>query len=105
MECKLNKKRVLIGGLAAGVWINICEMVTHHCILMDRYKWLAQQGISLAHPRLYFFPVYPIMMLIGGIILAWMYGATRDTLGPGAVTAMKVGFVAFLLAGVPSNYT
>jgi hypothetical protein len=100
----MNCKKMFVGGIVAGVWINLVEIVTNHVVLKDRYQSLTKMGFYNTQPQLYFMPVYPIMMLIGGILFAWLYAATRDTLGPGPKTALKVGFVIFLIAGIPSNY-
>lgn len=99
----MNWKRVFIGGLAAGLLINVIDLVVGAFVLEPRYKALQALGVFLAEPRLPFMPLWILGQLAIGLILAYLYAATRTTLGPGPRTAAVVGLLAGLLTHVPYN--
>ncbi len=99
----MNAKRVVIGGIAAGVVIFIVDALANGLVLMERYKLLQQGGVYYEKPRLPFFPVWLLLMLALGLGLAWLYAAVRPRLGPGPRTAALVGLVVGLMINTPGN--
>src|SRR6266852_8311674 len=92
----INTQKVLIGGLAAGVVMNVIDFVSNTYILGARMKaesdafkpGLSDQmmsGSSIAG--------YIVMDFVLGILLVWTYAAIRPRFGPG----MKTAFYAALL--------
>ncbi len=99
----MNTKRVIIGGIAAGLAVFIVDALANGLILMERYKLLQQAGIYYQKPRLAFFPVWLLLMLGIGLGLAWLYAAVRPRLGPGPRTAALLGLVVGLMINTPGN--
>ncbi len=99
----INTKKALIGGIAAGVVMNIIDFVSNTYILGARMKaesdafkpGLADQmmsGSSIAG--------YIVMDFVLGIALVWTYAAIRPRFGPGLKTAAYAAVLFWLLAGI-----
>ena len=99
----INTASVLKGGLVAGVVLNLVSMLDNMVVLANRMVSLAQMGRILREPRLPFLPLWFAVMFGVGIGLVWLYAAARARLGPGPATAIKVGLVVGLIAGIPGN--
>jgi len=99
----MNTKRIVIGGIVAGVVVWLVDGLTNGLVLMERYKALQQAGVYYAQPRLPFFAVWIVLTLGIGLGLAWLYAAVRKQLGPGPGTAVLVGLVVGLMTYVPSS--
>jgi hypothetical protein len=73
--------------------------------LMPHYQAAINAGIYLKNPRYALFPVIWIAMLFAlSILLAHLYVWLRPTLGPGPMTAFKVGAIVGFFAGFPGNF-
>ncbi len=103
MDCPINRKRFLIGGFSAAIWVLICEGVVHGHILMPRYEALAKMGLTLSKPSYNFCPVWILYCIGIGHALSWLYATARGTFKPGPMTAVKVGLFAWFLMAVPEN--
>ena len=99
----INTQKVLIGGLAAGVVMNVIDVVVNMFILGARMKaetdafkpGLADQmmsGSSIAG--------YIVMDFVLGILLVWTYAAIRPRFGPGMKTATYAAVLFWLLSGI-----
>ena len=99
----INTQKVLIGGVAAGVVMNVIDFVTNTYILGARMKaesdafkpGLSDQmmsGSSIAG--------YIVMDFVLGILLVWTYAAIRPRFGPGMKTATYAAVLFWLLAGI-----
>lgn len=97
----MNIKKVVIGGIVAGIVINVIDFVSNTFILGARMKaesdafkpGMADQmmtGSAIAS--------YVIMDLVLGIALVWTYAAVRPRFGPGPRTAFFVAVLFWLLA-------
>ncbi|PYV63727.1 MAG: hypothetical protein DMG97_36975 [Acidobacteria bacterium] len=75
-----NRGRVILGGLLAGVVINIVEFVTNG---------VAPTGAIVM------FNVWGFLL---GIAAVWLYAAIRPRYGSGPNTAIRAGLVAWALA-------
>jgi len=98
----MNRNRILIAGLAAGVFWVLVDFVGHGVILRDAYMELGQQGVLNSEPAIPFLPLLIIANLIIGIASAWTYAAVRPRLGAGPKTALMVGLVIFIIL-IPPN--
>jgi fluoride ion exporter CrcB/FEX len=99
----MNWKRIVIGGLVAGLVINVLDFTISALFLMERYEALQAAGIHRQEPLLPFIPLWILGQFAIGLILAGLYAAVRPRLGPGPKTALIVGLVAGLLTHVPYN--
>ena len=102
----LNKGRIWIGGLAGGVvWALWSYIIGTFAIQPARYIALQNAGIFLKTPRYpYFVGQWIVMLFVLAIITAHLYAWTRQTLGAGPKTALRVGFWVGLIAGFPENF-
>jgi hypothetical protein len=101
----INTKRVVIGGLVGGVAWLIWGSVLNVAVMMPRYQAAAALGTVLKEPRYPFFVgAWAVMVLLLGLVAAWLYANVRATMGPGPGTAAKLGLVLGFVAGFPANY-
>jgi hypothetical protein len=103
----MNCKRIVVGGLLGGLCWNVWSIIVNDVLLSGSYANEQQGGGLLKEPRhgiVIFIGVWIVILLAMGIGLAWLYAASRATLGPGPVSALKVGAVAGVVAGVPGNF-
>lgn len=93
-----NRGRVLLGGLVAGVVINIVEYVTNGVVLQDGWA-RAMQALGkpavLAPSAIVMFNIWGFLMGIGAV---WLYAAIRPRYGSGPNTAIRAGVAAWVLA-------
>jgi hypothetical protein len=103
---RISAKRVLLGGLVAGLVSNVSGILLAHFFLADDVRALLQRlnvqlglGTALMHVS---------MRLAIGLGVVWLYAAIRPRFGPGPRTAALAGLVlwlftyAFSLLGISS---
>lgn len=114
----INTSKVVVGGLAAGVVLNVIDFISNMYILADRMKTemnavapgLADKMMSNA-----LIPVYIVMDFVIGILLVWLYAAIRPRFGPGPKTAVYgalfiwvvfgLAYAGYLFSGMMSGAT
>ena len=99
----INTNKVLIGGLAAGVVMNIIDFVVNMFILGARMKAEAEAfkpGMSESMNSTSVMISYVIMDLVLGIALVWTYAAIRPRFGPGMKTASYAAILFWILGGI-----
>ncbi len=105
---KINKGRVLLGGLLAGLVINIIEWVVHGAILGEQWSEVLA-SLNLQWPAGGEIVVGVVKFFLIGIFIVWLYAAIRPRYGAGPKTAVLAGlavwFIAWLLAWGGSVYT
>ena len=97
---KISWTRLLIGGLVAGVVVNILWYATW-ALLARRMVSDALQAVG--HPLVESAGGRIIMIVLGfliGIVAIWLYAAIRPRFGPGPRTAAMAGVAAGLFLGV-----
>ncbi|HNQ78913.1 MAG TPA: hypothetical protein PK747_09130 [Acidobacteriota bacterium] len=99
----MNYKRILIGGLVAGLTINVLDFLVMLMATGGLYEKFQAKGLFLKEPRLPFAPLWILGMFAIGILLAWFYAVARPRLGSGPGTALLVSFVLALMVHVPYN--
>lgn len=100
---RINVGRWIAGGIVAGILVNISEVVLNVVVLRGQWesamkalgKAQAESGSAMV--------VWMIWGLAYGLICVWLYAAIRPRFGPGAGTALKAGFAAWLLADLLSS--
>jgi hypothetical protein len=112
---KINLQRVVLGGLLAGVVLNVFEFVLNEPILGDQWATAMESLNRVAPSGAGTMIAYVFWNFLLGIALVWFYAAVRPRYGPGPKTAVITGlavwfvvwFLGFggtLLAGMfPSN--
>ena len=94
---QINTGRVILGGLAAGLVINISESVLNLAVVADDTEELvASLGVEPASGA-----VIGILVVEGfliGIATVWLYAAIRPRFGAGPRVAMIAGAVVWALA-------
>lgn len=94
---KINMGRVILGGLLAGLIINVGEFVLNGVILEKDFEAVMRSlnkppvsGTAIA--------VFLVLGFVLGIIIVWIYAAIRPRFGAGPKTAVCAGLTAWALA-------
>ncbi len=94
---RVGWSRVVFGGLAAGVVINVCEYVLNGVVLAQRW---ADALRALNRPGQFNLLQLGAMNLWGflmGIAAVWLYASIRDHYGPGLRTAVYAGLAVWAI--------
>ena len=99
---KINWNRVILGGLVAGVIINIFEFALHGFVLsQDMDAAVRALGSEVGGAALLMFLAWGFLV---GIFAVWLYAAIRPRYGAGLKTALCAGAavwgLGYLLAAV-----
>jgi hypothetical protein len=97
---RVNFGRVILGGLVAGLLINISEFVLNSVVLKSEMeagmkalgKTVPQSGGTIA--------VWMILGFVTGIASVWLYAAIRPRYGAGAGTAARAGVTVWFFGTV-----
>ena len=107
----INMGRVVLGGLAAGLVLNIGEFLLNGIVLADQMKTFMTQH-NFTEPK-YFIAIAVGLTFVLGIVLVLGYACIRPRFGPGVKTAIIAGVFAWfavcfyctvingVLAGIP----
>jgi hypothetical protein len=103
MGKKINVGRVLLGGLLAGVVLNIGEAMLNGVVLAE----LAKQDFDRLHlpatgPSFLARAVTITFLL--GIVIVYLYAAIRPRFGPGVKTAICAGLLAWFFVYLYAGY-
>jgi len=97
---KINGGRVLLGGLAAGLVINISEWFWNGVVFMkpmeDAMAALGKK-LPMSAATMSIFLAWGFLI---GILAVWLYAAVRPRFGAGARTALRTGLILWLLVYV-----
>jgi len=96
----IGLRRVALGTLAGGVIWGIWSTIINMAILRPKYQFAQGHQLLLSQPRYPLFVVYWFVTLfLLSYILTWVYVSVRGTLGPGPLTALRVGLlIGFVMA-------
>jgi hypothetical protein len=104
---RTNRVRVLLGGLLAGLIINVVEYITNGVVLREAWGRAMQalgKPAALSVSAIVIFNIWGFLL---GIAAVWLYAAIRPRYGSGPKTAIRAGVfswaVAVFLANL-SNY-
>ena len=92
----INYGRVLLGGLAAGVVANACDIVI--AMLMAEDMQRMAQRLSLNQARLSSTATmvsWIIVDFVYATLIVWTYAAIRPRFGPGPGTAVRAGVLIY----------
>jgi hypothetical protein len=96
----INFGRVILGGLLAGVVVNISEFVLNNVVLKSEMeaglkalgKTVPQSGGAIA--------VWTILGFAIGIVSVWLYAAIRPRYGAGPATAARAGVAVWFFGSL-----
>jgi hypothetical protein len=98
----INTRGVIVGGLVAGLIINISEAILNMPVLGAEME-TALRALNLPAIGGSAIGVFVVMSFLVGIALVWLYAAIRPRFGPGPKTALiAAAFVWFLGYFYPS---
>lgn len=94
---KINAVKVVIGGLVAGVIINISEFILNVPVLGK--DWRAAYEALGKDPRAMdaAIPFYVILGFLLGLAGVWLYAAIRPRFGAGPKTAVIAGLAVWVI--------
>lgn len=97
----INNQRVLIGGFAAGIVVNLIDYISNGVIFADRMRAEANAfkpglGDMAAQMDGGTLAGYVIMDFVIGGLLVWTYAAMRPRFGPGVKTAIYTGLIFWI---------
>jgi len=100
----VNRSRVWLGGLLGGVvwsvWSSLVGMKQGPLLTAAQ-----NAGFFLKESRYPFFVgQWIVLIFVMSIVLAHLYAWSRATAGAGPMTALKVGAMVGLCAGLPGNF-
>ncbi len=102
---KINWNRVILGGLLAGLVVNIVEFVMNTFVLQQEWADAMKALGKTAQSSVAQIVVFDIWGFALGIAAVWLYAAIRPRYGAGPRTALCAGsatwFLAYLMAMVP----
>jgi hypothetical protein len=93
----INIRGVVVGGLLAGLIINISEYILNEPVLGTRMA-AAMTAHNLPPIGGSAIAVFVILGFVLGLLLVWLYAAIRPRFGPGPTTAAIAGVLAWFLA-------
>jgi len=93
----INMKRVILGGLLAGLVINVSETILNVPVLGTEME-AALARLNLPPVSGSGIAVFVLMSFVLGVVLVWLYAAIRPRFGPGPKTAVFAGLVVWFLA-------
>lgn len=94
---QINMKGVVVGGLLAGLIINISEFILNMPVLGADME-AAMSALNLPPVGGGAIGVFVVGGFVMGLVLVWLYAAIRPRLGPGPKTAIVAGVVVWFLA-------
>jgi pimeloyl-ACP methyl ester carboxylesterase len=100
----INMGRVVVGGLVAGLVINVSEFVLNAVVLADDMN--AAMAALNRPPIDNGMIVWFVLLAFGiGMMAVWVYAAVRPRFGPGVQTAICASLVVWGLAYLYPNVT
>ena len=107
MAVNVNRQKLLLGGLAAGVVLNIIDFLANGVIFASRMQadanafkpGLGDQMSAMGGGQI---AIYVFFDFIVGFLIVWTYAAIRPRFGPGPRTASYVALVFFVFGMILS---
>ncbi len=94
----INMMKVLIGGIAAGVVINLGQFVVHMYLLADASVAMMEAMGGAPEPTGMMIGIFNVLGFAIGITMIGVYAAIRPRCGPGIGTAIGAGIIVFILS-------
>ena len=94
---KINVARVILGGLVAGLIINISETVLNLYVVAEESNALMER-MGVAPPGMHQIAWFIGLTFLMGIVIVFLYAGMRPRFGAGAKTAVIAGVAVWLVA-------
>ncbi len=94
----VNTTRVVLGGLASGLVMNVGEAALHGGVLGEDAQALFTRHQLATTPSAVPIASLILMTFVLGIASVWLYAAIRPRYGAGARTAIVAGLAVWLIA-------
>jgi hypothetical protein len=89
----MNYGRVILGGLVAGLILNVGEFLFNGVIMASAMReWAVAHNFS-PEPTPTFFVAATVLTLLLGIVMVWLYALIRPRSGPGPKTAVIAAII------------
>src|ERR1700737_329936 len=95
---KINLGRVILGGIVAGIVIDIFEGVLNGVVLEKQGAYGNAALGKVGRMSIKQIVAFNVWGLVAGILMVWLYAAMRPRLGAGPKTAMCAGLVIWVTA-------
>lgn len=96
---RINLKGVIIGGLVAGVVLNVIDFLLFGVILQSEMAAFLQ---AAGKPPMGtgMMALFVALDFLYGVFLVWIYAAIRPRFGAGPATAIKAGLISWVAVGL-----
>lgn len=94
---RINLKRILLGGLIAGVLLNVTESF-FNVVLFGKELDASFKAMNLPPLGAGAMVFFSLWGLVQGLLSVWLYAVLRDRFGAGPRTAILAGLVVWALA-------
>ena len=98
-----NRGRVILGGLLAGLVINIVEFITNGVVLREAWGQAMQALGKAAQLSVGGIVIFNIWGFLLGIAAVWLYAAIRPRYGAGPKSAIRAGLFTWAVAVFLAN--
>jgi hypothetical protein len=98
MMGRINWNRVIVGGLLAGLVMNVGEAALHGGVLAQDASELYRLRNAPLVPNPVHLTTLIAMTFVLGITAVWLYAAIRPRYGPGPKTALCAGLAVWVMA-------
>lgn len=93
----IDMKRVLLGGLVAGLVLNVVDYVLYGVLLAGDFE-AALQALGRGPITSSAIGWFILLDFLYGIVLVYLYAAIRPRFGPGPGTAVRAGLILWVAA-------
>jgi hypothetical protein len=94
---RINMGRAIVGGLLAGLLINVSEFVLNTFVIAQDME-AATKAMGLPPLNNTMIMGFVVLGFLLGIATVWLYGAIRPRFGPGVSTAVTAALAVWFLA-------
>ncbi len=100
----INTGRVILGGLLAGLVLNVGEFILNMFVIDEERMTEIYSAMNLDPPGSSAIAIFVVLLFVLGITTVWVYAAMRQRLGPGpksaAIAAIPIWIAGFLIPTV-----
>ncbi len=98
----MNYARIVLGGLVAGLVLNVGEFVLNEVLLKEQMAEMFRR-FNIPPPSGSFIAVAVILTFLLGVLMVMLYAMIRPRYGPGPKTAICAALVLWFVVGVYMN--